>query len=244
MLATEPAISVVVDGFSGPLDLLLRLIERAELDITTIALARVTDDYLTHVRALSTPDPAQLSAFMLLAARLLVIKSRALLPRPVIVRDDEPDDGAALVEQLRAWQVHKRAATALRAIDERGERLYRRTAAPPAPVLAGPIGATVADLLRALQRRVALTDPRQLPLTLPVPRVITVVEMSARIIGLLEGGARVEFRRFVGHAAPRIEIVVALWSVLELLKRRAIAVEQRDAFGPIEVWRPRDAGDV
>jgi len=244
MLATEPAISVVVDGFSGPLDLLLRLIERAELDITTIALARVTDDYLAHVRALSTPDPAPLSAFMLLAARLLVIKSRALLPRQVVVRDDEPDDGAALVEQLRAWQVHKRAAMALRALDERGGRMYRRSAAPPSPTLTGPVGATVADLLRSLERRSALADLRQLPMTLPVPRAITVVEMSARIIGLLDGDARVEFRRFVGQAAPRIEIVVALWSVLELLKRRAIAVEQHDAFGPIEVWRRRDAADV
>ncbi|MBU6333647.1 MAG: segregation/condensation protein A [Chloroflexi bacterium] len=244
MLATEPAISVIVDGFSGPLDLLLRLIERAELDITTIALARVTDDYLAQVRALSAPDPAQLSAFMLLAARLLVIKSRALLPRQVVVRDDEPDDGAALVEQLRAWQVHKRAAIALRALDEHGGRMYRRSAAPPPPVLTGPVGATAADLVRALERRVALADLRQLPMTLPVPRTITVVEMSARIIGLLDGDARVEFRRFVGHAAPRIEIVVALWSVLELLKRRAIAVEQHDAFGPIEVWRRRDAADV
>jgi segregation and condensation protein A len=244
MLATEPAISVVVDGFSGPLDLLLRLIERAELDITTIALARVTDDYLAQVRALSAPDPAQLSAFMLLAARLLVIKSRALLPRQAVVRDDEPDDGAALVEQLRAWQVHKRAAIALRALDERGGRMYRRTAAPPSPVLTGPVGATAADLVRALERRIALADLRQLPMALPVPRAITVVEMSARIIGLLDAGARVEFRRFVGHAAPRIEIVVALWSVLELLKRRAIAVEQRDPFGPIEVWRRRDAADV
>ncbi len=69
-------------AFEGPLDLLLKLIEREELDITEIALAQVADQYLAHIRALEAPDPNALSAFLVMAARLLLIKSRALLPRP------------------------------------------------------------------------------------------------------------------------------------------------------------------
>src|SRR5919109_5153241 len=88
--------------FEGPLDLLLRLIEREELDITAISLAQVADQYLAHVRAMETSDPAALSAFLVIAAKLLLIKSRALLPRPAVPHnaDETLDEGAELARQL------------------------------------------------------------------------------------------------------------------------------------------------
>src|SRR5690242_2391138 len=106
-------------AFEGPLDLLLRLIEREELDITTIALAHVADAYLAHVRAMATPDPAALSAFLVIAAKLLLIKSRALLPRPQAPRGpDEPfDEAEDLARQLREYQRYKQAAALLREWD-------------------------------------------------------------------------------------------------------------------------------
>src|SRR5438094_1219144 len=112
--------------FEGPLDLLLRLIEREELDITAIALAQVADQYLAHVRALEAPDPAALSAFLVIAAKLLVIKSRALLPRPVAARgpDEAPDEGEDLARQLRQYQRYKQAAALLRAWGDQGRRSY------------------------------------------------------------------------------------------------------------------------
>src|SRR5579859_26145 len=97
---------VQLPAFEGPLDLLLRLIERQELDITTIALAQVADQYLAQVRAMPSPDPAALSAFLVMAARLLLIKSRALLPRPApaSTANERLDEGAELVQQLRDYQ--------------------------------------------------------------------------------------------------------------------------------------------
>ena len=88
--------TIRVSQFEGPLDLLLALIEKAELDITTIALAHVADQYLQHVRAMPAPDAGQMSAFIVLASRLLVIKSRALLPH-VPTTPDERDDSIDLV---------------------------------------------------------------------------------------------------------------------------------------------------
>ena len=84
-------------AFEGPLDLLLRLIEREELDITEIALAQVADQYLAHVRAMEQPDPDSLSSFLVLAARLLLIKSRVLLPRALLAKS-----GAAPKKQVAA----------------------------------------------------------------------------------------------------------------------------------------------
>src|SRR5262245_30660754 len=126
--------TVQLPAFEGPLDLLLRLIEREELDITTIALAQVADAYLAQVRALDAPDPAALSAFLVIAAKLLLIKSRALLPRPEIPKgaDESIDEGVELARQLREYQRYKQAAALLRAWEEQGHRSYARAAAPPA----------------------------------------------------------------------------------------------------------------
>src|SRR5215212_2179637 len=122
-------------AFEGPLDLLLKLIEREELDITEIALAQVADQYLAHVRALEQPEPDALSSFLVLAARLLLIKSRVLLPRPPAAPGpgDPPDEAAELARQLREYQRYKQAAGLLRTWQADGRRSYLRAAPPIAP---------------------------------------------------------------------------------------------------------------
>ena len=101
--ADTTAYTIQLAQFEGPLDLLLHLIERSELDITTIALAQVADQYLQYVRAMPNPDAGQMSAFIVLASRLLVIKSRVLLPAPPR-SSDEPDESIDLVAQLKIYQ--------------------------------------------------------------------------------------------------------------------------------------------
>jgi segregation and condensation protein A len=234
--------TVTLPVFEGPLDLLLRLIEREELDITAVALAQVADQYLAHVRALPAPDPAALSAFLLIAARLLVIKSRALLPRPKtgVDADEALADGEELVRQLQEYQRYKQAAALLQAWEAEGRRSYTRNAPPPAPLPArpAPIEATLGDMLAAVQRRMQLLLPLETPPAgLPAPKVITVSEMSARIRERLHTQQWFSFEDLLSAAVTRVELVVALWSVLELLKRRAIVVEQSELFGPIMIGR-------
>jgi segregation and condensation protein A len=139
VLLTDTTYTVQIEGFEGPLDLLLRLIEREELDITTLALARVADAYLAYVRAMPAPDPADLSAFLLIAARLLLIKSRALLPRqpPPAPPDSSIDDAEQLVRQLREYQRYKQVAAVLRLWETEGRRSYARLAPPPLPAPSG-----------------------------------------------------------------------------------------------------------
>jgi segregation and condensation protein A len=234
--------TVQLPAFEGPLDLLLRLIEREELDITTIALAQVADEYLAQVRAMPTPDPAALSAFLVIAARLLLIKSRALLPRPAVSRGpDEPiDEGEELARQLREYQRYKQAAALLRTWDEQGRRAYTRVTAPPPalPQSKAPLDVTLSEMIAAVQRRMQLLLPLEDAATpLPAPKVITVPEMAERIRERLRRQAWFSFEDVLSLASQRVEIVVALWAVLELLKRRSIVVEQEQLFGPILIGR-------
>jgi segregation and condensation protein A len=236
-------------AFEGPLDLLLKLIEREELDITAIALAQVADQYLAHVRALDAPDPKALSAFLVMAARLLLIKSRALLPRPPAQPGpDQPiDEAAELARQLREYQRYKQAAQLLRAWEEQGRRSYLRLA-PPLPALPPrdeQLDVSIGDMIAAVQRRMQLLlplDPPDVPL--PAPKVITVPEMADRIRARLQAQDWISFEDLLSLAARRVEVVVALWSVLELLKRRAIVVEQAELFGTITVGRGPNLNDT
>lgn len=237
--------TIQLAAFEGPLDLLLKLIEREELDITSIALAQVADQYLAHVRALQAPDPAALSAFLVIAARLLLIKSRALLPRPESPRgsDEPPDEGAELARQLREYQRYKQAATLLRAWEDQGRRAYARVAPPPAPLPAAnaPLDVTVSQMIAAVQRRMQLLlplDPPEVPL--PAPKLITVPEVIEHIRARLRAQAWISFEDLFALSVRRVEVVVTLWAVLELLKRRMIVAEQAELFGPIMIGRGPD----
>ncbi|MGC8874517.1 MAG: segregation and condensation protein A, partial [Chloroflexia bacterium] len=114
--------------FQGPLDLLLHLIEKEELDITRVALAQVTDQYLDHIARMPRRDPAELSAFLVVAVKLLWIKAQALLPRPPSSEPEEEDDGEALLRQLQEYRRYKQAAQQLRTWMEEGRQEFGRLA--------------------------------------------------------------------------------------------------------------------
>lgn len=112
-------------SFEGPLDLLLQLIERRQLDITTVSLALVTDQYMEHLRTGAGIDSDQLSEFVAVAAKLLLIKSMALLPRPPQIKPEEPPpDPTDLTERLREYEAIKHAALTLKSREEANLRSY------------------------------------------------------------------------------------------------------------------------
>ncbi|NJM06302.1 segregation/condensation protein A [Candidatus Gracilibacteria bacterium] len=233
--------------FEGPLDLLLQLIERAELDITTIALAQVADQYLVYVRALDVVEPRALAEFIALAARLLLIKSRALLPRPkdtLRIADEGDNDAEALARQLREYQRFKQAAATLRAWQEDERRTFLRTAAPaydPPPT--PPLSHALADLIAAVQRRMQLLLPldTHAPLTL-LPR-LTVNDVTMHVRARLARSRWISFDDVLAAAVTRQDLIVTFWAVLEMLKRRQVAIEQDTLFGTITIGRGMDYND-
>jgi segregation and condensation protein A len=142
--------------YEGPLDLLLQLIERAELDITRLALAQVTDQYLVHLRALEVQDPAEVSAFLVIASRLIQIKSAALLPRPPASENItvEEDPGEALARMLIQYRRFKLLAASLQDRDDNNQHTYLRTAPPPVQVDAhlDMTGIGLIDLVQAARQ--------------------------------------------------------------------------------------------
>ncbi len=235
--------TVTLPAFEGPLDLLLQLVERAELDITAIALAQVADQYLAYVRTREFPDPRSMADFLALASRLLLIKSRALLPRPTpAAADDEAnadDDAETLARQLREYQRYKQAATILRAWQAQGRRTFLRMAPPPIPNghRADRLDHTLAELAAAVQRRIQLSLPLEEANSLPLAPCFTVADAISRIGERLEIREWISFEDIVSGMTGRQEVIVTFWAVLELLKQRAINVEQAALFGVIQIVR-------
>ncbi len=235
--------TITLPTFEGPLDLLLRLIERAELDITTIALAHVANQYLVHVRAMDEPDAHALAEFVSLAARLLLIKSRALLPRPVADTRNgavtEDADAEALARQLREYQRYKQLAAVLRGWQDEERRTFLRTApvsAPAAPEPA-PVNYTVAELIAAIQRRLQMVQPMDNTVILSLPPRLTVAQVATRVRERLRHQPWFSFDDLLAETITRQDVIVAFWAVLELLKRRVIVVEQEGVFGIISIGR-------
>lgn len=225
--------------FEGPLDLLLQLIERAELNITTLALAQVTDQYLAHIRLIKEQDAAEVSGFLVIAARLLQIKSAALLPRPAIEQAavEEEDSGEALARQLILYKRFKELAAGLGQRQEEGLRTYLRVAPPPIKVEAklDLSGITLHDLLQAA-REIFFSKPDlpALSRVVAAPRV-TIREKIHAIIDSLRGLGKTSFRFFLLQRGDRLEIVVTFLAMLELIKRQVVAASQMELFGEINV---------
>jgi segregation and condensation protein A len=234
------AYEITLPTFTGPLDLLLRLIERAELDITAISLARVADQYLAHVRSLEEVDPRAVAEFVSLAARLLLIKSRALLPRPAVESRAaaEDEDAEALARQLREYRRFKQAATLLRGWQEEDRRLFLRLAPPPTPDLPPPpVDHSLAELIAALQRRLQLALPLDETAALAFGPRLTVGQVVTRVRERLARTPWFSFEDLFSEAITREDVIVTFWAVLELLKRRAVSVEQDGLFGAISIGR-------
>jgi segregation and condensation protein A len=232
----EDAYRVQLPVFEGPLDLLLQLIEREKLDISAISLAAVADQFLQTVRQMEAVEAGDISDFLVVAARLVWIKSRLLLPQPRPPSEDaeEEDPAEALARQLREYKRFKEAAAALRVIEEAGLRTYTRAAPPPElEARLDPAGGLMADLLVAANAAFKALEQSQpdIPQGMVVPFKLTIHDQIVRIREVTAEGRRVTFRSLLSGARHRLEIIVTLLAVLELIKRQAIIVNQDVAFG-------------
>ncbi len=232
-----PRYEVRLPVFEGPLDLLLYLIEREELDITLVALAQVTDQYLAYLQEMTHRDVREMTSFLVIAAKLLLIKSLALLPRPARLPPEAEEAGEELVHQLQVYKKFKELASLLASREEQKLRSYVRTASPvrPAPQL-DMEGVTLDALLIAVQRALAAFPAPPVDEVVS-PVTITVADQIARIEEQLARRPRICFSELLAGAGSRVEIIVTLLAVLELIKQDRILVHQEHLFGEIIIER-------
>jgi segregation and condensation protein A len=227
--------------FEGPLDLLLHLIEREELDITTVALALVTDQYLAYLEQQEQRQAKELANFLSVAAKLLLIKSLVLLPRPPTLPSEAEDIGEELVRQLQIYKRFKEIAALLHERETHGLHGYVRIA--PLPRLEPQLDlgdVTLHYLLAAVQEALDAvpTSPVGEVIT---PITVTIAEQITRIEEQLARRRQVRFREVLSEATTRVEIIVTLLALLELIKQDRAQVRQERLFGEIFIERQTSA---
>lgn len=237
--------SIHLPEFEGPLDLLLQMIERAELDITRVSLAAVADQYLEFVTKPGNIALSALADYLVIAARLILIKSRLLLSHPETPPDLEIEDSAeTLARQLREYKLFKQLAQHLREREQQGLRVYPRRAPIAKPAYARPVriqGLSL-DLLYTALRRTFESRPELPAGTMLEPLRISIHHRIERILELTAAQARVRFTLLLQDADSRIEIIVTFLALLEAVKRKLVHVYQDEPFGEIYLVRREAIG--
>lgn len=221
--------------FEGPLDVLLRLIEREQLDISEVSLLLVLDQFLAFMHAMDAPPPSVVAEFAAVAGRLSVLKSRALLPRPI--KATEELDEVDLVRQLEEYRALKHAARLLadqQRQDEsgfpRGEAVATPEPDPPRLQRQKPVA-----IVQAVSRWMTRMPERPVPIA-PV-RVVTLREMVSRIFSELQRDRSTTFDVIRTQCGSRQDLAVAFLAVLTLVRRQAITARQDGLFAPITLTR-------
>lgn len=224
--------------FEGPLDLLLQLIEREELDITRIALAQVTDQYLAHLEQLQARKIEELAQFLVIAAKLLQIKSEALLPRPPERPPEEEDPGESLARQLIEYRRFKQAAAELESRERAGLRSFLRVAkAEPPPTELDLGGLGLEDLRGAMLEALAgMPGAPDLDEATEPPRVL-IRDKIRELLAALEHRDSLSFLELMRQAATRLDVVVSFLALLELVKSRRLRATQERPFADILLTR-------
>lgn len=228
--------TVTTPVYQGPLDLLLQLIEKAELDISSFSLAQVTDQYLSRIREMGNCAPEEVSAFLVIAAKLIQIKSESLLPRPPVRQPGEEDPGEALARQLIAYKRYRQIAELLSERETANLRSYLRLASPTK--FEGVVdlsGITLQDLVTAARQIFTQASLKaSLSNIVPPPRV-TIREKIALLAEALRSSKQISFQSLIKSRRTRLEIVVTFLAMLELVKRHLVHASQDELFGDIKI---------
>lgn len=227
--------AVTQEAFTGPLGLLLEVLEKRELDITSVSLAAVADEFLVRMTEQEVP-PEELADFLLVASRLIYMKSRELMP--YLRLEDEEEGANALTEQLRIYKEFVAAAERLEArfmqsilyVRPSIRRSRAPTFLPPTNVLAS----TLADVYRTVLKRL---EPFFALQHVSMERVKSIEERIIELQGAIASRAQMSFGDAVRGATKKVDVVMSFLALLELLRRNIVRVTQQAAWGEIMIHR-------
>lgn len=223
-----------VENFQGPLDLLLRLIEKEELDITTVSLLEVAEQYIGYLATIEKKEPEMLADFLLIAAKLLYIKSRVLLPE-LFFGDEE--DALDLERQLKMYQKFVAATGIVKKYFESDNFAFGR----PENIkkLAGEFVPPKSLTKEKLKKIIAvIINDWQAIANLPkksLAKVMSIKEKILEIQELLSVKEKISFGELINEAKNKTEMIVAFLGILELTKQRFIELKQEGMFSEIVI---------
>lgn len=226
-----------LEKFEGPLDLLLHLIEEQKMDISTVSLAGVTEQFLRYLTQTRDLPADELADFLVVAAKLLLIKSRILLPNAVV----EEEDGIDLEKQLKMYKLYYDAAMRIEKMAKAGNFTYARGSTlrvafaerkfrPPERVDEGALATTFRAVLKRLEPFV----------TIPEATIVRTVHLRDKLEAIrqrIESEVRLNFQTLLAESKSRTEIIVTFLALLELVKQRTIIIVQDSMFSGIEIQK-------
>ncbi len=224
---------ITTELYSGPLDLLLDLIQNAELDISKLALAQVTDQFLAFIAENQDADPDYLSEFLIIATKLVQIKSEALLPRPPARTEEDEDLGETLARQLIVYREIKKTTEWL--ADRLNQNLRSHLHIPrsyPVNIQLDLTGVGINDLIMALENLASQQPAIQNGALISIPKV-TLKKKVEDILHILRSEQQTSFSEILGEEHDRLKTIVVFLAILELVKQRLITTEQNTTFGDI-----------
>lgn len=241
---------VTTEKFSGPFGLLLSLIESEEMDITEIALAKIADEYVAYIRANQGIPPDELADFLVIAAKLLFIKSKALLP--YLYTGEEEEEIGDLERQLR---MYKEFVTASQKVHEfvlsdrrsflppltknRRAQFNLPVFCPPAKINPALLHERFLILLDNLEKELAKMKEEVLPEKTLEPK-INIDDKIFSIRQMLTDKIKINFSKLLASAATRTEVIVSFLAILELAKQKELFFEQDELFSEIMISRPAE----
>jgi segregation and condensation protein A len=228
------ALEVILEAFEGPLDLLLYLIKRQNLDILDIPIAEITRQYMSYIEVMQELRLELAAEYLVMAAMLAEIKSRMLLPRPVLGDGEEDDPRAELVRRLQEYERFKQAALDIDALPQISRDVFSTSAEPPERNQARPHpDVNLRELLLAF--REVLTRAEMFTHHHIQREPLSVRERMSRVLSSLAPDRFTDFASLFTVEEGRMGVVVTFLAVLELIKESLIELIQAEAFGPIHV---------
>ena len=230
--------------FEGPLELLLEFIEKRKLEINQVNLAAVTDDFLNHLKTASELKLGDISQFILVAATLILIKSKSLLPA-MALSEEEESTIAELEERLRRFQIIKSVLPALKTAFGQ-QVIFNRSGVPFIPVFVPDPAANLPVLRDSLRRAFDEMPKKEFLPQVPVRRVVSLEDLMRSLVDRIEKGLQMTFRDFTkGNFKSKQEekfyLVVSFLALLELVNQGLIEVSQGGYFGEIAIEKPKAA---
>ncbi|HBU07134.1 MAG TPA: hypothetical protein DEB09_03550 [Candidatus Magasanikbacteria bacterium] len=225
--------SFKLEQFEGPLDLLLGLIDDEKLNISELALSQVTEQYLRHLDKIEEKKPEDLADFLVVATKLLFLKSRLLLPQFGV----EEDEGPSLEEQLRLYKAFVEASKKLNKswLDSSIRSVFRVEPPKKPSGFLPPSNFSFESLKESINKLLyRLTPPKPLPRT-HIDKSITIKEKIDQIRNLLKKGQSASFSQILNDSKNKTEVIVVFLALLELVKQKTVVLNQGDNFSDIMI---------
>ncbi|MGE5540932.1 MAG: segregation and condensation protein A [Bacillota bacterium] len=230
---TESGLHLRTDSYQGPFELVLELIDKRKLSVNEISLSQITDEYIEHVRSQAKFPMEDAAQFIGVAATLLLIKSKSLIP-DLELSEEEESDVDELKRRLMEYERVREMTRELSRIFGRsvmvsaGERAPEPMFAPSTDLTLQNLSSALADALAALEKEEKLPEAR-------VRTMVTIEEMMDRLVDRIQKKLNMSFKEFAAEAKERTEVIVSFLALLELVKQGTVEAAQHDTFADIRI---------